>query len=421
MTHDSNSNPNWGDIDLGSSEPRVPSRRDRSATRAVGGGSDAAGRRPSPTVQTRAQKRAGGAPRPGRGSGPRRAGLGCVAAAAAIVLLLLVGSVGLAWIFLSPGSTTTAERGSTVTVEIPQGSGTATIGEILAESGVVGNANMFRVMSRLADADGTYKAGVYQLTVGLGYNGAIEALQAGPRSEFVTVTLPEGLTIHLMAVILEDEVGIPYDEFTALARSAAPQFEDKYPFVTGAYDGSLEGFLFPDTYQIDVGATTEDVLDMMLARFGEVWEELSKPSDRLDRYTINEIVTIASMVEREASLDRERPLVASVVDNRLDDGMKLQFCSTVQFLLPGEEARTKIRLTNDDISIQSPYNTYINKGLPPGPIANPGREALDAALHPADTNYIYFVLTGTDGSQTFTSSYAEFERAKQKSKEVLGQ
>lgn len=308
-----------------------------------------------------------------------------------------------------------------MTIEIPEGSGTATIGTILAESGVVSNANLFRVKSRLADADGTYKAGVYELTVGMGYDDAIEALQAGPRSAYVTVTLPEGLTIHLMGVILEDEVGIPYDEFTSLARTSAPQFEEKYPFLEAAYDGSLEGFLFPDTYQIDVGATSEQVLDMMLARFAEVWDGLEKPAGRLDRYSVGEIVTIASMVEREASLDKERPLVASVVDNRLEQNMKLQFCSTVQFLLPGEEARTKIRLTNADIAIQSPYNTYLNQGLPPGPIASPGREALAAALNPADTNYLYFVLTGKDGSQTFASTYAEFEAAKAKSKEVLGQ
>lgn len=335
--------------------------------------------------------------------------------------MLILGTLAIAWSFLSPANPGQVASGTQVQVEIPQGSGTAAIAQILVDADVVDNAYLFRIKSRLDGADGTYKAGVYTMVAGMGYAEAIALLKQGPRTDYVTVTFPEGMTIHLMGVIVEDQVGIPYDEFTSLAKSAAPQFVAEYPFLVGAYNGSLEGFLFPDTYQIDKGATSEDILGMMLGRFAEVWDELDKPSDRTGRYSVNELVTIASLVEREASLDEERPLVASVVDNRLAKNMKLQFCSTVQFLLPGEEDRTKVRLTNADIAIESPYNTYINQGLPPGPIANPGREALNAALHPADTTYIYFVLTGTDGSQTFATTSAEFERAKAKSKEVLGQ
>lgn len=345
--------------------------------------------------------------------------MGWVLVAAIAVVVIVFGTFATLWLFGGSGSS--AARGTEALVEIRSGAGTAEIAGELADNSVVGNANLFRVVSRLSGADGTYKAGTYSLTVGMGYRAAIAALQAGPRTAFTTVTFPEGMTTHQIALLLEEKTGIPYADFTALARSGAPQFSERFGFLVGAYDDSLEGFLYPDTYQIDVDATAQDVIAMMLARFGEVWGQVDKPSARTDRYSVNELVTIASLVEREASLDKERPLVASVIDNRLKKGMKLQFCSTVQFLLPGEEERTKIRLTNADLQIDSPYNTYLHTGLPPGPIANPGREALDAALHPADTSYIYFVLTGTDGSQTFATTAAEFERAKARSKEVLGQ
>ena len=371
------------------------------------------------TPQRRADRRRAPSGRRTRGRAGR-AGMGWVVAAAVLVLVIVVGTLAALWLFGSDAPAS-AEKGSEVLIEVRSGAGTAEIGAELADSGVVANANLFRVIARVTGADGTFKAGTYTLTVGLGYQGAIDALQAGPRTSFVTVTFPEGLTTHQIATLLESKTGIAYADFTALAHGGAPQFASTYAFLDGAYDDSLEGYLYPDTYQIDVDATAEDVVVMMLDRFAQVWDELDKPGARTERYTTNELVTIASLVEREASLDKERPLVASVIDNRLAKHMKLQFCSTVQFLLPGEEERTKVRLTNADLAIDSPYNTYLHGGLPPGPIANPGRKALRAALEPAETTYLYFVLTGKDGSQTFATTAAEFARAKALSKEVLGE
>jgi UPF0755 protein len=121
------------------------------------------------------------------------------------------------------------------------------------------------------------------------------------------------------------------------------------------------------------------------------------------------------MVEREAQLDKERPLVSSVIYNRLDQGMKLEICATIEYILPG----SRPRLLNEHLKIDSPYNTYIYAGLPPGPIASPGLASLQAAAAPAKTDYIFYVLTGEDGSHTFTKSYSEFLRAKEKSRDVV--
>ena len=356
-------------------------------------------------------------------SGKRRGGRGtgcAIAALATVAVIVLVGVVGVS-LFLSDTTPAGVVAGTEVPVTIAEGSGTAAIASVLAQDGIIENALVFRIKSRLDGNDGKYRAGTYQMTVGMGYDRAMQLLMSGPRADYVTVTVPEGLTGHLVAQLMETKMGIPYDEFMGVVQSGSPEFEEQYPFLKGAYGGSLEGFLYPETYQFDVGSDAKTVVGVMLQQFDSVWSSLDIPADRLDRYTVYELVTIASMVEREARLDNERPLVASVIDNRLDRDMMLQFCSTVQFLLPGEEERTKIRLTNKDISIDSPYNTYRNKGLPPGPIANPGRAALEAALNPADTNYLFFVLTGKDGSQTFSETAAEHAAATQISKEVLGQ
>lgn len=337
--------------------------------------------------------------------------------AAAIVLLVAFGIIGGFFLLSQP----TGKPGEDVVIEIVGGSGTAAIAEALAQEDVIGNALVFRVLSRLDGADGTYKAGLYRFAQNTDYREVMKSLQRGPLQKYVTVTIPEGLTVRQTAELLAKHTAISADEFETLARSGAPEYADQYSFLEDAYADSLEGYLFPDTYRIDEFAQAQDVISMMLSRFDEVWQSIKVSSQRYKKYSVGELVTIASLVEREARIAKERPLVASVIDNRLKVGMKLQFCSSVQFLLPGEEDRTKIRLTNEDISIKSPYNTYLNKGLPPGPIANPGKAALQAAAKPANTDYIYFVLTGKDGSQTFASTAQEFEAAKALSKKVLGE
>ncbi|MCL2525695.1 MAG: endolytic transglycosylase MltG [Coriobacteriia bacterium] len=342
-----------------------------------------------------------------------------------VLIILTLAGVGVGYYVLmsgGPAATAAGEAGVEKTIVIPSGSSTSAIADILYDSGMVNSALSFRVQARLAGADGSFMAGTYQMHTGMSKDEIFAMLQAGPpRQDVVKVTLPEGRSIDRMGTLLE-EAGMSFsaEEFTTLGKTGAAQFAGEFPFLVGAFNDSMEGYLFPDTYEFFEDATVEDVITQMLRRFEAVWNTLDAPTGPAADMSPAQLVTIASLVEMESSLSSERPLVSSVVYNRLAINRKLQFCSTVQYLLPGEE-RQRLRLTYAQTEVPSPWNTYMNDGLPPGPISNPGREALDAALHPASTDYIYFVLTGTDGSQTFASNTAEFNRARQLSREVFGQ
>ena len=337
-----------------------------------------------------------------------------------IAAIAIVVIAALAWMLFAPSGAFLDNKGKKVTVEVKTGAGTADIASSLANSGVISNELLFRIQARLTQSDGQFKAGVYKIEAGESLSKIIEELKKGPQAVYVTVTIPEGKTIAQIGQILEKEAGINGNEFIAYAHSAAPELAASYPVLKDAYNGSLEGYLFPDTYRITETATPQKVADMMVKRFNEVFTSLDIPAARAQKYTTNQLITIASLVEREVASAKDRPLVASVIDNRLAKGMKLQFCSSVQFLLPGEEERTKVRLTNADISISSPYNTYKNKGLPPGPIANPGKAALEAAIQPAQSNYLFFQVVDKNGTTKFDKTAADFQRTKTQAKAAIG-
>jgi UPF0755 protein len=294
---------------------------------------------------------------------------------------------------------------------------TEEIGQLLAAEGVVPNAAMFRWKVRQAAAGADLRAGSYELTTGLGYEGAISALRAGPKISYTTVTVPEGFVLEQIASRFEEKAGIPAAEFLSLAKTGAAQFAGKHPYLTDAYKGSLEGYLFPKTYRVKEGATASDVIEMMLAQFDKEIASVDLETATARGYTVPQLVTMASIIEREAKVAKERPLVASVIYNRLGRKMKLQMCSTVDYVLPGDH----FRLTNAETRTNSPYNTYLHAGLPPGPIASPGLASIQAAVEPADTDYLYYVLTGKDGSHTFARNDAEFAKARAKSKQVFGE
>ena len=329
-----------------------------------------------------------------------------------IFVLLLVGiPVYTAWrVFASPAANVPA--GESVHIEIPAGAGTAEIATLLAEAGVIDNATLFRLRAQLDGIDGDLRSGTYDLTTGMDYDAVIAALMVGEQKEYVTVTIPEGFTVKQTAARIEETTGIPAADFTALALGQANLFAAEHPYLADVYGNSLEGYLFPKTYSVEVSATAADVIEIMLDQFDTEMAsvDLTAAADR--GYSLAQVIAMASIIEREAQLDEERPLVASVIYNRLAIDMRLEMCSTVQYLL----AEPKDGLTNDDLKIESPYNTYQNAGLPPGPIASPGLASIQAAANPADTKYLYFVLTGDDGSHTFTESYDDFLNAKAQSK-----
>ena len=324
----------------------------------------------------------------------------------AVAYLMVAGLVlGFAAIqFIHLFSPAAIETGSeeTVLVEIPMGSTTPQIGEILKQSGIIRSDLAFRIATRIRGYGGKYKAGVYALTVGAGLQDIMEEITMGSVfKETVRFTIPEGYELRQIADLLHDKGIVDREEFMKEVEEGifGQSFIDSIP----VRENRLEGYLFPDTYEVFVGEPANSVIGRMLDRFEEVAGEIGLLERNDDSMTFDEVVTLASVVEREAGTMEELPLVSSVFHNRLDIGMNLGSCATVQYILK----ERKPRLSNEDTQIDSPYNTYIVSGLPIGPIASPGREALMASMEPADTDYLYFVATN-NGTNVFSNNYQQF-------------
>ena len=315
------------------------------------------------------------------------------------------------WSFLF-APTVAAEPGQPVQIDIPKGSGSSEIAELLANSGVVANPNMFRLRLRLAEGSGTLKAGVYDLTTGLDYDAVIAQLREGPPIHYITVTIPEGFTVEQIAARVEEKTGISASDFLPLAKTGAKQFD--YSFTQAIPNDSLEGYLFPKTYRVKVGSSARDVIDLMLRQFAQETAGLDLSYAKERGHSLHDVVTIASMIERETKMPDDRPLVSSVIYNRLAKGMLLEIDATVQYVVGN-----KARLLYKDLRVDSPYNTYRNRGLPPGPIACPGLASLEAAAKPAQSTYLFYVLTHKDGTHSFASTNAEFLKLKAEAKKGL--
>ncbi len=282
-----------------------------------------------------------------------------------------------------------------VFVDLPRGSSTLDIAVRLTEAGVLRSEWPFLVL-RAVRPRTTLKAGEYRFDHPVSPLEVYRKIAAGEVFYF-TLTIPEGYNVYEIAEAAARTGVVGRQEFLQAASDAA-RIRDLAPAAR-----SLEGFLFPDTYRITRHTTAAELACQMLQRFRQVWSELHGPADAL------ETVTLASLVERETPQESERPLVASVFRNRLRLGMPLQCDPTVVYALLLSE-RYRGEIYKDDLSFRHAYNTYVNAGLPPGPIANPGRASLAAALHPADTDYLYFVAD-TKGGHVFSASLERHEKA----------
>lgn len=309
---------------------------------------------------------------------------------AVFVLVLLVLS---AWFYFLDGFSS-----ETKIVDIPQGLGLVAIAEKLEGDGVIRKAEILFLSALLSGTHGKLKHGEYEFSAGEALYSVHRKLRRGEVS-LRKVTFPEGITLVQMSGILEASQIVSREEFLALVQSSEYSTEK-----LGTDASSLEGFLFPDTYFFVRGCSAERVIETMLNRFREAWATLGIASTQSD---IKEIVTIASLIEKETAFSPERPLVSAVIRNRLKIGMKLEFDPTVIYAL-GEKFDGNIR--KKDLAFPSPYNTYVVSGLPPGPIAAPGLDSIRAALKPADVNYLYFVANG-DGVHVFSSTYGDHVNA----------
>ncbi len=296
-------------------------------------------------------------------------------------------------------------------VEIASGSTTKSIASELEEAGIIINADAFVSKVKELDAASELKAGKYQLSPSMNVEEIVQIISDGATYvERIKVVIPEGYEVRQIIDKLEKE---------GLIDRAV--FEDElvngtfdYPFIQGI-DRShrLEGYLFPATYQFKKDITEHEIINEMLNAFSKAFDQKFYEQAKNLNMSVEEIITLASIIEREAMVAEERPIVSSVFHNRLDKPMRLQSCATVQYIL-GERKEV---LSIKDTQIQSPYNTYQNDGLPPAPIASPGKASIEAALYPSQTDFLFFVTTNNgDGSHYFSRTLEEHNAAIKKSK-----
>ncbi|MEG0842666.1 MAG: endolytic transglycosylase MltG [Romboutsia sp.] len=289
-----------------------------------------------------------------------------------------------------------------IKVDIPAGSTSSSISNILYENELIKNKALFKVIVKLSNKATHIKAGTYIINQSYSNMNIVDLLASGKvHHTGIKVTIPEGSTSKEIISILEgNKLGVK-DNYMELINNPS-QFYDKFMFLKQADIISLEGFLYPDTYYIDEKSSEKEILSTMLARFDSLYtDEMTKKEKELNM-SLQQIVSLASIVEKEAVLDPDRAIIASVFYNRLKIGMALQSDATIQYIF---EERKKI-VTYDDLAIDSPYNSYKNKGLPPTPIASPGIKSIKATLNPDTTDYIYFVAK-MDGGNNYSKTYEQ--------------
>lgn len=305
---------------------------------------------------------------------------------------------------------TESTQGEDVVVVIPEGAATKQIAQILKEEGLIQFPSAFVKRVKESEYRGVLQPGEFTLNTGMSTWEMIEILgRVEPtRTVMATVTIPEGFSVEQIAARVDSEGLFTEEEFL----NAVQENTYDYDFLESIPEGAnvnyrLQGFLFPATYDIYEETTAHDLVDMMLKKFDEVYDEEMQAQAEAMNYTAYEVVNRAAIVEREAKLDEERSTIAGVINNRLEQGMMLQMCPTVLYPIT-DGLYDKGEVTYDDLEVESPYNTYKYTGLPVGPICNPGAVSLKAVLNPEEHNYLYYhVDDEAIGSHIFTETYEE--------------
>ena len=316
-------------------------------------------------------------------------------------LLAIVALVGAAWMFVSLGRPYKGYAGAEQFVEIPPGSGSVSMGRRLAEAGVVRSATSFRFAVWMRGSGRRLQAGEYRFDRPMSTTEVVDKIARGDVN-VRAITFREGLTVREMASLFESGGFGQASDFMAASKNAA-LINDVDPSAN-----DLEGYLFPDTYTLPRSTTAKQLVDRMVERFRKALTPEVRRQAAERGLSVRELVTLASLVEKETGKAEERPVVAGVYSNRLKIGMGLQCDPTVIYalILAG---RYDGNIRKGDLQIDSPYNTYRYAGLPPGPIAAPGEASLRAAAQPADVPYLYFV-SRNDGSHVFSTTLDEHNR-----------
>jgi uncharacterized YceG family protein len=333
----------------------------------------------------------GGSPRRVR----RRRAPGRIIAFGFLIAIVL----GIAWFANALFQPFKGEGGEPVRVTIPQGSSLSQIADRLEQAGVVQDAGFFQLRARLTGHSGDLRPGSYELKKDMSFTAALDALQHGVPPNVVQVAIPEGLSRTEIRPLTK---GLRGNYLRASRRSAKLNPTD-YKAPRGA---SLEGFLFPATYELKKGKPVRQLVNQQLAQFKQNFAKVDMRYARKKNLTPYDVLIIASLIEREAMVAKERPLIASVIYNRLHDGIPLGIDATVRFVT----GNWKRPLRQSELANPSPYNTRVHAGLPPGPIGNPGLSSIKAAAHPAKSKYLFYVVkVDSCGEHKFAKTDAEFQ------------
>ncbi|UVI28062.1 endolytic transglycosylase MltG [Paenibacillus spongiae] len=335
-----------------------------------------------------------------------------------VMVLIVGGAAFYIWNGLRPTS-----AGEVKQVELKQGMSPFKFAEVLENEGIIRDSFLFKYYLRLKDEGPRFQAGVYELKPGMDKTAIINKLNAGEtlKEETIRFTIPEGYTVEQIADTLSKAGIVDRDSFLKLANSdktwGDAEAVRSIPKNNKQIKHRLEGYMFPETYELEKGSTPEMIIERMLKELDRKLNTLPENwDDTLADLNIDfhQLMTIASLVEREVVVDEERPIVAGIIYNRLAKKMPLQIDATVQYSLD----KPKERLFEKDLLVDSPYNTYQIKGLPPGPIASPSMKSIEAALFPEKTDYLYYV-TKKDGSNKhlFARTLKEHNKNIRNSKE----
>jgi len=309
---------------------------------------------------------------------------------------------GAAWFLLSLFQPFKGKgEGQRVRVVVPKGSTLGDIATLLQDRGVISSSGFFELRARLAGRSDGLKPGSYELREDMSYAAALDALERGVPPKIVVLTIPEGRSRAEIAGLVKGKLEGSYMR----ASRRSPTLDPRRYKAAGAK--SLEGFLFPATYELKKSQTMKDLVEEQLVAFKRNFATVDLRYARSKNLTPHDVLIIASMVEREAQLARERRLVASVIYNRLKQGINLGIDATIRYAL----RQWTEPLKDSELSFPSPYNTRTHAGLPPGPIGNPGLASIKAAAHPGRTNFLFYVVKpGACGEHAFAATDAEFQK-----------
>lgn len=332
------------------------------------------------------------------------------------VVVLAVTQIGRNWLVPANANDT-----QIVEVEIPEGTPVSTMGDMLEEQGLIRSSSAFSLLVRVQGAAANLQAGVHDLSPSMTMPEIVAALQEGAEEAgMLKVTVNEGLTVDQIAEVVADSTSYSAEDFLNLMSNQEflAQLVQQYPILTDSYNNPnvryvLEGYLFPATYDVAQGETLESLVTQMVDKTNEV---LSKYQADIDAssYSLQDIMSIASLVEKEGQTTEDRKLIAGVFYNRLEQGMPIQSDISVLYAL----GTHKEMVTYDDLEVDSPYNLYTNAGLPPGPMNSPSEDAIAAALEPTDNDYLYFYANLKTGEVFYTDDYEQHQAWAQEYEET---